>query len=264
MKQIQVDGLQLSFLDEGIGPALLLLHGFPLDHTMWHHQIHSLSRTYRVIAPDLRGMGQSSAAAGPFTLTRYALDCLALLDLLNIKQAAVCGFSLGGYIAMSLLSLVPERITALVLANTRPDADPPQGRQNRFKMAADLVEQGSAAASTAMLPKLFTAETAADQPQLIEDLRTRIIAMNADGLIQACLAMAYRTDSTALLGSFQGPALVIGGNQDPITTPEVTRKMADGIPKASYKLIANAAHLTPVEQPQAFTEVLETFLAAHL
>ncbi|OCT16755.1 hypothetical protein A8709_08830 [Paenibacillus pectinilyticus] len=259
MKQ-RVNGTTLFVQDQGQGAPIILLHGFPLDHRMWQSQVDALSPSYRVIAPDFRGMGQSDVPVSPMSLTHYAQDILAIMDEKGIEKATLGGFSMGGYVALALLRLAPERFSALIFANTRPEPDGQEGRKNRMNMAVNLYDKGPAAARDAMLPKLVTPATLQDQPQLIDDLRTAMDSMPAEGLVHASIAMAFREDSVELLSSIQVPTLVIAGEQDAIAPPDVMKAMADRIAGAQFHVIPSASHLTPMEKPEAFNDLLFSFL----
>ena len=162
--------------------------------------------------------------------------------------------------AFALLRKAPQRFSALLLANTRPEADGQEGRKNRMNMAASLFDKGASAARDAMLPKLITEQTKKAQPQLVEELNEVMSSMPPEGLVHASLAMAFRYDSVDLLSSIKLPTLVIAGEQDPITPPDVMKKMADQIAGASYHVISAASHLTPMEKPEAFNALLLDFL----
>ncbi|WP_312029610.1 alpha/beta fold hydrolase [Paenibacillus sedimenti] len=258
--KVNINETNLFVVDKGQGTPLILLHGFPLDHRMWRLQVEALSASYRIITPDLRGMGQSDVPVSNISLDQYAEDILALMDKLNIQKAALGGFSMGGYIAFALLRKAPERFLGLVLANTRPEADGQEGRKNRMNMAASIYDKGAAAARDAMLPKLITEQTKEAQPQLAGELGEVMGAMPPEGLVHASLAMAFRGDSVDLLPSIAVPTLVIAGEQDPITPPDVMKKMADQIKGASYHVIPAASHLTPLEKPEVFNRLLLDFL----
>lgn len=253
-------GKELYIEDKGQGEAVILLHGFPLDHRMWQSQIDALSANYRVITPDLRGMGQSDVPTTNISIDQYADDILLMMDKMDIQKAALGGFSMGGYVAFALLRKAPERFNALLFANTRPEADGPEARKNRMNMAVALYDKGAAAAKDAMLPKLLTEQTAKEQPALVESLSEVMGSMPAEGLVHASLAMAFRPDSVELLSLISVPTLVIAGEKDGIAPPDVMRKMADAIPGASFHVIPAASHLAPMEKPEAFNALLLEFL----
>lgn len=255
-----VNGTELFVQDQGQGAPVILLHGFPLDHRMWQAQVETLSANYRILTPAFRGMGQSDVPVSPTSLQQYAQDILALMDGLGIEKATLGGFSMGGYVAFALLRLAPERFSALILANTRPEPDGQEGRKNRMNMAVSLYDKGAAAARDAMLPKLVTPATIQEQPQLIDNLKLIMDSMPAEGLVHASIAMAFRENSIPLLSSIAVPTLVIAGEQDAIAPPDVMKSMADQIQGASFHVIPAASHLTPMEKPEAFNALLLDFL----
>lgn len=253
-------GKELYIEEKGQGEPVILLHGFPLDHRMWQSQVDALSSKYRVITPDLRGMGQSDVPVTNISIDQYADDILIMMDKMDIQKAALGGFSMGGYVAFALLRKAPERFTALIFANTRPEADGPEARKNRMNMAVALYDKGAAAAKDAMLPKLLTEETAKEQPALVESLSEVMASMPAEGLVHASLAMAFRPDSVELLSLISVPTLVIAGEKDPVAPPDVMRKMAEAISGASFHVIPAASHLAPMEKSEAFNALLLEFL----
>ncbi|MGQ7890267.1 alpha/beta fold hydrolase [Paenibacillus sp. WC2504] len=255
-----INGAELYIAEKGQGAPVILLHGFPLDHRMWQAQVEALSDNYRVITPDLRGMGHSDVPKANISIEQYADDILTMMDKMDIQKAALGGFSMGGYVAFALLRKAPKRFTGLLLANTRPEADGLEARKNRMNMASALYDKGASAARDAMLPKLLTEQTAKDQPGLVESLSAVMASMPAEGLVHASLAMAFRSDSVDLLGAISVPTLVIAGEKDLIAPPDVMKKMADAIPGASFHAIPEASHLAPMEKPEAFNALLFEFL----
>jgi 3-oxoadipate enol-lactonase len=255
-----INGASMAYEEAGDGMPVILLHGFPFDHRMWSNQFEALRSSYRVITPDFRGMGGSDIPMDNISLDQYANDILALMDQLQLQQAVLVGFSMGGYVAFSMLRMAPERFFAVILANTRPEADTQEGRKNRMAMATSLFEKGSTAAREAMIPKLLSEEDQQSMPDLVSELGSVINSMPLEGLVHACLAMAFRKDSVSLLPSISVPTLVIAGEKDAIAPPDVMRQMADRIPNSQMISIAGAAHLTPMEKPEAFNSAMMKFL----
>ncbi|MCR8645354.1 alpha/beta hydrolase [Paenibacillus sp. N1-5-1-14] len=263
--QVRINRLTLDVTDKGQGPALLLLHGYPLDHRMWEAQIEFFRHTHRVIAPDLRGMGQSEGCSTNINIDQYADDIIALLDELGINRVTVAGFSMGGYVLFALLRKAPSRISAIVLVNTRADSDTLEGQRNRLEASQHLLEHGASSARQAMLSKLLSDTTVHDQPQLVDQVGSWMQEQTPIGLVHAQLAMAFRPDSTSMLASIKVPTIVIGGEHDKIIPPALIKQLASSIPNAKYRLIAETAHLTPVEKPDAFNNLLSDFLGkAHI
>jgi 3-oxoadipate enol-lactonase len=261
MKKVTVNGINLAVYDEGIGPPILFVHGFPLSHSMWRFQLDEFAGNYRVIAPDLRGFGDSDVAEGTVTMEQHADDLVALLDTLNVDEPVVlCGLSMGGYVAWQFQQKYPERLRALILCDTRAIADTPEGVENRKRLAKMVVENGSAAVAAAMLPNLFSPVTGSRDQTVIDELRQTMAATSPQGIASASLGMAERPDVTALLPGIATPALLIVGEDDGISTPEEMQTIADAMPNASLVTIPAAGHMSPLENPEAANAAIREFL----
>jgi 3-oxoadipate enol-lactonase len=258
--ELSVNGVRLQVEDVGRGEPLLLLHAFPLRGAMWQAQTATLAERFRLIVPDQRGFGDSMLPAGPYALDEVAGDLIELLDALGVERAAVAGLSMGGYVAFALYRRAPERVRALILADTRPQADSEEGRQGRLASARLAREQGAPAVAEAMLPRLLGASTHARRPELVEAVRAMIVSNLPEAIALAQEAMAARQDSTALLPRIAVPTLAIAGAEDVFTPPEVAHEMAAAIPNAQVCEIAEAGHLSNLEQPEAFNAALRAFL----
>jgi 3-oxoadipate enol-lactonase len=256
--ETNLNGIRLHFEDDGAGPAVLLLHAFPLSGAMWGRQVAALSAQYRVVVPDLRGFGGSDAPPGPLTMDQQADDIAALLDHLGIERAAIVGLSMGGYITFALARRHADRVAALVLADTKAGADNEEGKAGRETNARLAEEQGAAAIADKMIPSLV-AERASNA--LRDELRELITANSQDGIAGALRGMAMRPDSTPDLAGITAPALVIVGAQDKLTPPEEAAKLQAGLSGAGPLIvIPEAGHLTNMEAPEAFNEALLDFL----
>jgi YbgC/YbaW family acyl-CoA thioester hydrolase len=255
--RLSVNGVRLAVEQRGSGPAVLFVHGFPLDRTIWQHQLDSLTG-YRRIAPDLRGMGQSDAPDLGYSMSTYAEDLVGILDAIGEGQVVLCGLSLGGYIAFEFLRRWRERVRGLILVDTRAEADSAEGRRARDALIGRVREQGAIAAAEAMLPRFFTAQVS---PEIIEQVRTMILRTPVSGIVGALSAMRERPDSTALLETLTGiPTLVVVGAEDMITPPPIAQGMATAIPGARLMEIPGAGHLPCVEQPVPTTRAILKFL----
>ena len=255
--RLTVNGVTLAVEHRGSGPAILFVHGFPLDRTIWQHQVDALTG-FRRIAPDLRGMGQSDAPDLGYSMSTYAEDLAALLDALGEGQVVLCGLSLGGYIAFEFVRRWRERVRGLILVDTRAEADSAEGRKARDGLIGRVREQGAIAAAEAMLPRFFTPQVS---PEIIEQIRTTILRTPVPGIVGALTAMRERPDSTALLDSLTGmPTLVLVGAEDAITPPPIAQAMAAAIPGARLMEIPGAGHLPCVEQPVPTTRAILKFL----
>ncbi|HEU5050711.1 MAG TPA: alpha/beta fold hydrolase [Gemmatimonadales bacterium] len=260
VRRIVVNGVNIAVDTAGAGPAILFIHGYPFDRTLWRHQVEHL-RGWRRIAPDLRGMGLSDAPDLGYSMSTYADDLAALLETLGVDEVVLCGLSMGGYVALEFVRRWRRRVRGLVLMDTRADADTPEGRKAREAAAAQAREGGAAAIAASMLPKVFAGGSAAEVGPAWQRVEGMILATPVPGIVGALTAMRERPDSTPLLEALAGlPVLVVSGEDDRIIPATTARAMAEAIPGARLELIAGAGHLPPIERPAETTRVLGDFL----
>ena len=257
-----VNGIRLHYVQMGQGIPLLMVHGYPLDHTLWLAQIDGLSDIAQVIAPDLRGFGQSDALVGICTMEVHADDLAAFLDALKIERAVVCGLSMGGYIALAFWKKHASRVRGLILVDTRAGADSPAARQGRLDMVEQVKQHGSQPAADAMLSRMLAETTRQSRPDLVEFAQAMMLRQSPAGVIGAQLGMAERPDSTPSLPTINVPTVAVFGAQDVITPAETEgRSLAAAIPGAELVIIPNAGHLANLEQPEVFNVAVREFLA---
>lgn len=259
-QRVTVNGVTLAVETRGEGPAVLFVHGYPFDRTIWRDQLEGLEG-YRRIAPDLRGMGESDAPDLGYGMPIYADDLAALLDALGVDDVVLCGLSMGGYVLFEFLRRWRERVRALILVDTRAEADSAEARRARDAAAASARENGAAAIAEAMLPKILAPATAQGAPDVVDRLRRMMAATPVAGIVGALAAMRDRHDSTGLLPTLAGlPTLVMVGEEDALTPPDAARRMAAAIPGARLVVIPGAGHLPPVERPSETTAGIRDFL----
>jgi 3-oxoadipate enol-lactonase len=247
--------------DVGAGPVVVLLHAFPLARTMWLPQVEALRDVYRVIAPDLPGFGDSPLSTAP-SIDAFADAVAAHLDEKDVTgPVTVGGLSMGGYVALAYARRHPSRLAALVLADTKAEADDATARANRDKMIALASSQPASAVVEQMLPKLLGPVTQRDNPEVVAAVRQLGSAQKPETIVAALKALRDRPDATPGLKDVKVPALVIVGQDDTLTPPDVARKLANGLPRARLAVIDKAGHLANAEQPGAFNDVLMAFLA---
>jgi 3-oxoadipate enol-lactonase len=245
--------------DTGSGDALLFLHAFPLDASMWDHQVAAFSDRHRCLRPDVYGFGASPAPPPGMTLDTLAEAVVDALDSHGVQSATVVGLSMGGYVTFALLRRVADRVGALVLCDTRAATDTEQARADRLAMAAQVRRDGVEGIVEPMVGRLLAPHSATEF-HISDPVRGRIRRATAEGVAAAQEAMAGRPDSTALLGSISVPTLVVVGAQDALTPPEEARRMADAIPGARIEVIDDAGHLSNLERWDAFNAALARFL----
>lgn len=262
VRRVTVNGVGLAVNSAGDGPALLFIHGYPLDRTMWRHSFNQLTGLRR-IAPDLRGMGRSDAPDLGYSMTTYADDLAALLDTLGVGDVVLCGHSMGGYVAFEFLRRWRERVRGLVLVATRAEADSSEGRKARDAAAAAARERGIAAVAEAMLPRLFAGDSAEAVGPAWQQVEAIVRATPVPGAVGALTAMRDRPDSTPLLPLLGGlPTLVVAGEEDRLIPAAGARTMAEMIPGSRLVVLPGVGHLPPLEAPAEFTRLLEEFVTA--
>ncbi len=252
----------LTFGDDGPGPVLVLLHGFPFDRSMWAAQVAEIGSIYRVITPDLRGHGATAAPEGVYTMDSMADDVIETLDGLNLRERVVLGgLSMGGYVAFSLAARYPERWRGLIFLDTKAGADTPEAAANRERLAGQVDRTGNTTdVIDGMLPRLFAPESQTRHADAIAALREQMLRTPSRTIVGALLGMAARPDRTADLARIAVPTLVLAGEDDVITPPSEARAIAKAIPGARCEIIPRAGHLAPVENHAAVNLALLAFL----
>lgn len=255
------DGHTLNVEIRGDGPPLLLVHGFPLNHTMWSDQLDNLVNDFCVIAPDLRGFGSSGVVTDDsITMDQFADDLNDLLDAHDINAPIIyCGLSMGGYIGFRFVEKYADRLRGLILCDTRPEADAEQAVRNRHGLAKKVMRAGTETAIEAMLPKLVSDKTNAENTGVVERLQTMIANTPRESIAAALYGMAERPDSTPLLSQIKVPTLVICGGEDILTPPAVMRAMSERIPDSRYVEVPQAGHMAPMEDPVAVNAAIREF-----
>ena len=247
-------------LGEGTSDPLVLLHAFPLNGRMFEPQMAVFSGDRRVIAPDLPGFGRSPRTPAQPDVRYYAEGVRSLLDRLGLERVVLGGVSMGGYVTFECLRLFPERISALVLANTRPDPDSEEARESRKDMALRVAQEGVGVLAELQMERLLAPATRESDEGLVERVRAMILENSPDGAVAALGAMRERPDSTPLLAEIGVSTLVIGGHEDSISSPEVMARMAGKIPDSRHVSLPHAGHLSNLETPKEFNAALKGFL----
>ena len=260
MAKAHARDIEMAYDDEGGGAPLVLLHGFPFDRSMWAGQARTLSAVCRVIAPDLRGMGETPLGDGAPTLGGMAEDVAALLDSLGVGRVVLGGLSMGGYVAFEFVRRFPERVRALVLADTRPQADDEAAKRTREETARKALREGMAPIADAMLPKLLSPSTRENNPEAVERVRAMMLDTKPEGAAAALRAMAARRDQTDLLSSIDAPTLIVVGGEDSITPPSDAEAMRAKIKGSRLVVIEGVGHVSNVERPREFDRALGEFV----
>jgi 3-oxoadipate enol-lactonase len=240
--------------------TLVLIHGFPLNPSMWDPQIALAARGWRLIVPELRGFGEGLADPPVTSMDDYAGDTIDLLDKLHVETAVICGLSMGGYIAFSMFRHAPNYFRAMVLADTKSQADTPEAVSGRKSMQQLAREKGVGAVADALLPKLVGDTTRRERPAVVDAVRQQITGNSVESIVGALTALMTRPDSTATLATIRCPVQIIVGDEDAITPPPVSEQMHRDMPGSELTVIKGAGHMSNMEQPTLFNDTLARFL----
>jgi 3-oxoadipate enol-lactonase len=250
---------KLHTVERGSGLPVVLLHGFPFDHTIWQAQIEALSSEARVITPDLRGHGQSPVLQTGYGMDHMANDIVALLNDLGIDQAVWVGHSMGGYLTMAALRRFPTRVRAAAFVATHPYADSPEKQQDRKTSAIKALEQGSEAVVSDMVNNLFAPGTDLES-DTVQRIRSIMLNTPRVGVAGALEAMAGRPESVETLRNTRIPMVMIAGAQDQIVKADQLDTLVKQVPHLRLVTIDGAGHMPMIEQPDATTTALREFL----
>ena len=256
---VPVDGARIAYDDFGSGEPVVFLHAFPLNRTMWAPQTSALAAEWRCLTIDTRGFGESTPLA-PFGVDRYADDVVAVMDHAGVSQATIVGLSMGGYVAFALWRRAPDRVRALVLADTRATADTPDAIERRRELIALARSDGVSVVADRQLIGLLGKTTRERRPEVQATARAISETATVDGIVGALEALIARPDSTAALATIVVPTLFIAGEEDVITPPKEARAMQDAVLGSRLEILSRAGHLSNLEAPAAFNAVLSEFL----
>lgn len=264
VRTLRIRAVDITYLDHGAGCPVLFIHGHPFDHTMWHPQISALTnRGYRVIAPDLRGYGNTPVTSQITHLDTFARDLHGLLEHLDLDTVDVVGLSMGGQIALELCRLFPDRVDTLTLVATNPRAETDEGRTFRKQLAEQLLLEGMRGYADRMLVGMMSADNVRQLPQVAQHVHAMMCATCPKGAAAALLGRAQRPDHMPLLRRLSAPTLLLVGRQDHFTPPDFTEAMHVWVPDSLVSIIDGAGHLPNLERPEQFNTVLLRFLDRH-
>jgi 3-oxoadipate enol-lactonase len=260
MERVRSDDVEIFYEIRRSGPPVVLLHPFPCHHEFWNPVAEALDSRYRLILPDLRGHGDSEIGEGPALMQKHVGDVARVLDAAGVAKAAFVGCSIGGYILFEFWRRFRERVTSLALCDTRPQSDTADGRANRLKAAAAVLEQGTEPFIESMIPKLMGRTTVSTRPDLVDGARAMMRKMSAEDISLVLRGMAERPDSVADLKSINVPTLIVIGEEDVLSTVADGELMRQNIARSELKVVPKAGHYAPWEQPELVGKVLRQFL----
>ena len=263
MNAITLDSITMGYDDEGDGDPVVLVHGHPFDRSMWGPQVVEFAAAgWRVIAPDLRGYGESSVSPGVARFAEFAEDVAALLDHLGVDRVVLGGLSMGGQIAMEFYRLFPGRVSGLLLADTFPRAESPEGKVLRRSAADRLLAEGMAPYADEVLGKMIAPYNVTASPGVAAHVRQMMTATPPQGAAAALRARAERPDYCLLLTEVVVPALVVVGADDEYTPVADAEFMHERLADSTLAVIAGAAHMPNLERPIEFNDAMRRLLTS--
>ena len=253
MEKVDVDGINIAYDRRGKGLPLVLIHGYPLDHSIWQEVERSLAEEFDLIIPDLRGFGASDVMEADHSIIDYATDVAGLLNRLNIKKAYLVGHSMGGYVVLAFVREFPERVSGVAMVSTQTLADTPERKEGRHATAKQVLTEGVTGVAKSMTPKLTS------DKRMQEYVYNLIANQRPLGIFSALTAMADRPDSTELFATFKFPTVIVHGDSDELIPVERGRDMKATLPSAHYVEIAGSGHLPMMENPSDVADALRFF-----
>lgn len=258
--QIQVNQIILNYELSGNqdGQVVVLSHSLGSNLSMWDFQLAALEQDFRVLRYDSRGHGGSQATTGAYTLDLLGDDALALLDALNIPKVHWVGLSMGGIIGQNIALRVQDRLYSLSLCDTM--AQVPKAAQSTWQERIGIARtKGLEALVDGTMERWFTSAYRKQQPPALKLIRQYFVNTSLDGYIGSAEAIS-QLDYLEQLDQIKVPTLIMAGEQDGISSPEVVEAMQARISNAKVQSIPDAAHLANVEQPEEFNRLLLEFL----
>ena len=260
--RITTNNQTVSYIDEGSinAPAIVFIHGFPLNKSMWNNQVGEFMDNYRVIAYDIRGHGNSDAGDDNFSIEIFVNDLLSFMDALKIDKTILCGFSMGGYIALNAIENYPERFNALLLCDTNCTEDKPEAKEKRLKAIESIKEMGLEQYAEESLNKLFAPISFSINKDELALVREMIIKTSKQSIYKTLHALAERKETCTKLNEIKVPVFIMVGEEDEITPPNVALSMHEKIDGSNIHIIYNAGHLSNMENSKEFNNQLAGFL----
>jgi pimeloyl-ACP methyl ester carboxylesterase len=240
---------------------ILFVHGFPFDHQMWNKQVSAFKSYSFCVSYDIRGLGESPAGDGQHTIESFVDDLEKIIDELKMEHPVLCGLSMGGYISLRAVERMEEKFRALILCDTKSEADNNETKLKRAAGIKRINNEGIQKYIADFVPNCFAKESIEKLGQEYISILGR--SMNSDpiGVKGSLLAMAGRTDTTEYLSKIKIPVLVLCGEKDTLTTPATMKSMADKIKESEFAVVPGSGHMSVVENSLFVNETIAAFLS---
>lgn len=260
--KITANNITVSYTDKGPddAPVVIFIHGFPFNKEMWSKQMETLNENFRVIAYDIRGHGNSDSGTDDFSIELFVKDLLSLMDTLEIKKTTLCGLSMGGYIALNAIENHPHRFETLILCDTSCSADSPEAKEKRMKAIKGILENGVEKFADDSIVNFFAQESFISKKDIIAEVREMMVNTSEESVTKTLYALSKRKETCTKLWKIKMPVLILVGEEDKITPPDVAQFMHETINGSVMTIIKNAGHVSNLENPAQFNEQLKKFL----
>ncbi len=256
----KINGLPVYEYGNKNNKSILFVHGFTFDSSMWDKQIEQLKEKYYCIAYDIRGLGLSRIDDGQYTMESFSEDLLSIVDELSLDKPVLCGLSMGGYISCRTIEREESKFSALILFDTRADADTNDAKLRRASGVKQINTQGLDKFIEGFLPNCFSDEFKTNFSSEYESIFNQALMCNPLGVKGCILAMQGRTNTTPYLKNIKIPTLVLCGEKDVLSPVDEMKAMAEKIPASKFVVVPGAGHMSPVEKPEFVNNQLLSFL----
>ena len=257
---ININDLSVFTVGEKKNTPFVLVHGFPFNHSMWDEQIKELSKQYYCVTYDIRGLGESSAGDGQFTMESFVDDLEIIVNELELKKSILCGLSMGGYISLRAVERMEVKFSTLILCDTKSDPDNSEGKLKRAAGIKMINEEGVEKFVRQFVPNCFSENFMSAHKEEYKNVINRSQHNSPKGVKGCLLAMAGRTDTTPFLQKISIPTLVICGEKDKLTPPAVMKSMANNINNSEFIIVRGAGHMAPFESAKIVNQKIKEFL----
>ena len=257
---IDIDGLYVKTNGKETNQAIIFIHGFPFDNSLWDTIIDKLKEDYYCVSYDIRGFGNSEINSGQYTMESYTDDLESIVSKLKLDKPIICGFSMGGYIALRANEKLQGEFKALILANTTTDSDTDEAKLKRASAISSINGEGIEPFLDKFFSVAFSEEFNKKETQKLKVLKDKIMDFSPIGINGALLAMVSRTDTTESLSDIDIPVLLITADDDKVIPPETMKKMSDKIKNSTFVSLKNSGHVSMLENTKEFYNAIRNFL----
>lgn len=255
-----INGLAVETSGDSNKQTIIFVHGFPYNLHMWDNQFAELSKDFHCVRYDIRGLGESYVGDGQYTMEAYVNDLFMIMNELNLTEPVVCGLSMGGYLTFRALEREQHKFRAAILLDTKPNADDNANKLRRAAGIDQINTAGLEAFVDAFVPNTFSDNFKKEEEEIYNNTLKQCKANNPTGVKGAIIAMLSRTDTSDFLPELKIPVLVIAGNLDKLTPPQIMREFANRIPNAEFAIAPRSGHMSPIENPSFVNDMIRGFV----